>query len=149
MGILLQNRQRRLPLNRSFLMRWGRCLLDAAGFAEGDVGVRIVRAAEIQRLNAQFRGEDVPTDVLAFSFQDIRVPGEGAIIGDVVISVDAVVDQARRYRHSEIEELKILMSHGVAHLKGYDDGCREDRRRMRQVERRLRKSADEGVADCR
>lgn len=69
---------------------------------------------EMQRLNRQFRGKDVPTDVLSFP----SAGGEG--IGEIAISLDRAREQAREHGHRVREEIEILMLHGVLHLTGMD-----------------------------
>ena len=141
MAITIQNRQRRLKLDRKALMPWAQALFQAAGFGEGEICARIVSRKRIQELNRRFRGVDEPTDVMAFPFEDVAVPGEASPIGDIVISGDAVLDQAERYGHSPEEEFRLLLAHGVAHLLGHEDYNREDRRRMGRVQQRLMKAA--------
>jgi probable rRNA maturation factor len=75
----------------------------------------------MQRLNARYRGIDRPTDVLAFAMR------EGAfaylhpqVLGDVVISAETALRQARARRHSVAQELTRLLIHGTLHLLGYD-----------------------------
>ena len=70
----------------------------------------------IATLNKQYRGIDAPTDVLSFSQDDEH------IAGDIVISVDTLVSNAREFSVSADEELKRLLVHGVLHLAGYDHG---------------------------
>ena len=142
MAILLQNRQRRLRLCWPKVRPWAEAVLQASGLEEGEVGLRLVSEKEIQELNARFRGEDCPTDILSFSFIGTSIPGEAAIVGDIVISGDATLAQAQRYGHSPEQELKVLWAHGVAHLMGYRDYTAEERRVMRRVERRLGRAAD-------
>jgi probable rRNA maturation factor len=85
--------------------------------------------AELQRLNAQFRGKDYATDVLSF-------PGEGPELGDIAISLQRARAQAREWRHSTDDEIRILMLHGVLHLLGMDHET--DSGQMRRTEARWR-----------
>ena len=87
---------------------------------------RITNDAELQQLNAQFLGKDYPTDVLSF-------PSEG----DIAISLDRARAQAKEWRHSTEEELRILMLHGVLHLLGMDHDS--DTGQMKRAELRWRK----------
>lgn len=85
----------------------------------------------LQRLNSQFRHLDQPTDVL--SFPRIAANGE---LGELAISVERAAGQARQYGHGLLDEVRILMLHGVLHLVGMDH--ERDRGEMERVERKLR-----------
>ena len=70
---------------------------------------------ELQRLNRTFRGIDYPTDVLSFP------SGEATgSLGDIAISSMRAMSQALEYGHPALDEVRILMLHGVLHLIGFD-----------------------------
>jgi probable rRNA maturation factor len=83
---------------------------------------------ELRRLNRQFRGLDYTTDVLSF-------PQENG--GEIAISLDRAVAQAAEHGHGVADEIRILMLHGVLHLKGMDHET--DSGEMARAERRWRK----------
>jgi probable rRNA maturation factor len=85
----------------------------------------ITSDAELRRLNRQFRGKNYPTDVLSFP------PDEMAI------SLDRAAAQAKELGHSLDTELRVLMLHGVLHLRGMDHET--DSGEMRRAETRWRK----------
>jgi len=70
---------------------------------------------ELRRLNHSFLRHNYPTDVLSFP-----AAGQPFAIGECAISVERAADQSRQFGHSLIEEIKILMLHGVLHLTGLD-----------------------------
>ena len=83
----------------------------SAGVEDGHVAVEFVDAARIAALNAEFRGEDGPTDVLSFPVDETGpIPGPAAQreLGDVVICPDLT------------EDLREAVVHGVLHLVGMD-----------------------------
>lgn len=87
---------------------------------------------ELQRLNREFLGKDYPTDVLSFP------SGNGAAgLGELAISVDRAREQANEHGHELLEEIRVLMLHGVLHLMGMDHET--DGGRMRKAEVRWRK----------
>jgi len=118
--------------------------------AELDVTVMLVDDRNIQEINKQARQIDAHTDVLSFPLLNadphdldysLRAgagdtdPETGAILlGDIVISLDAVKRQAAEYGHSFDRELGYLTTHGMLHLLGYDHMEDGDKRRMRGVE---------------
>jgi probable rRNA maturation factor len=108
------------------LSRFVRKAQSLAG-VHGEVDVLIAGNRRVQSLNRRFRGKDKPTDVLSFP------RSEG---GDIAISVDIAAENARRYGHPALDELKILVLHGMLHLAGYDH--ERDNGRMAAHEARLR-----------
>jgi len=86
--------------------------------------------AELRLLNRRYRNKDYATDVLSF-------PGERDYLGDVAISLARARAQARRYGHVIEDEIRILMLHGVLHLKGMDH--ESDSGQMARAELRWRK----------
>lgn len=100
-----------------------------------------VRDKKIRALNREFRGKDYATDVLSFPVFDgadetFDFGGEGNL-GDIVISVDTALRQAREAGHSLGRETEELLLHGVLHLCGYDHET--DQGEMNRLELRLRK----------
>jgi probable rRNA maturation factor len=100
----------------------------------GSVNVLIGTSRELRGLNMRFRGKNKPTDVLSFP------PGSGSngFGGDIAISADIAVRNARLLGHSPAEEIKILALHGILHLAGYDH--ERDHGEMSHLEQRLRKN---------
>ena len=115
-------------------------VLSALGEAGAELGVNLVDDTEIHRLNRTYRGHDQPTDVLAFAMREgPRAPGDEAVLGDVVISLDTAARQARRARRVIANEVRALLIHGVLHLLGYDhERSAAEARHLRAMERRLR-----------
>jgi probable rRNA maturation factor len=104
----------------------------AAGL-KGIVNVLITSSAEMKSLNRRFRGKDKPTDVLSFPADpDARKQ----LAGEIAISAEIATKNARALGHSPAEEVKILVLHGVLHLRGYDHEC--DNRQMARREKQLR-----------
>lgn len=69
----------------------------------------------IQKLNAEYRGKDKPTDVLSFAQDD------PALLGDIVLSVPTAVRQAAAANWPLDSEIALLAVHGLLHLLGFDD----------------------------
>ena len=70
---------------------------------------------ELHRLNKSFLNHDYPTDVLSFPALD-----QGFTLGECAISVERADEQRLRFSHSLLDEIEILMLHGVLHLLGFD-----------------------------
>ncbi|TET18996.1 MAG: rRNA maturation RNase YbeY, partial [Candidatus Cloacimonadota bacterium] len=89
----------------------------------------------IQELNKQYGNQNVPTDVLAFSFtegQDSEYRKE--MFGDIYISVEMARENAERYDVSLHKEIRLLFIHGLLHLLGYDDEDDDNKEIMRAKE---------------
>jgi len=82
--------------------------LDAAGVADGHLGLELVGAERIQALNREHRGKDAPTDVLAFPLDGVGPTAGPRELGDVAICPEHC---------SDVTEAAV---HGVLHLCGYD-----------------------------
>ena len=118
-------------------------VLDAQNAGENaEIGLLITGQERIQTLNRAYRGEDRPTDVLAFymtseeekheaeSERFVVAPDGLVHLGEAVISYPQAVIQAQEHGHSTGKELAILIIHGVLHLLGYDHERPEQRREM-------------------
>ena len=132
--------------------------LQSAGRSAGEVGMALADDALLRSLNRDYRGIDKATDVLSFGYDEggelkpaappparrksaspspARKPAAPAappVHGDLVISMDRVREQARRYRVTEGEELARLVVHGALHLAGLDHQHDAERRAMRARE---------------
>ena len=106
----------------------------AAGL-RASVNVLVTSNVELRELNHRFRGKDQPTDVLSFP----ALPGlKPRYAGDIAISAEIAAHNARALGHTAPEEIKILVLHGILHLRGYDHEC--DQGRMARREEKLRRA---------
>ena len=101
------------------------------------VQVVVGRDALLRRLNRSYRRRDRPTDVLSFAYE----AGAGAALGDgpageIYVSLDRAIVQARAARHATRQEFALLVLHGLLHLQGHDHETTRDARRMRAAEQR-------------
>lgn len=97
--------------------------------------LRFTDDPEIRSLNATYRQQDRPTDVLAFACLDLAAPlvlgtEEPLELGDIVISVETAARQAAIHQHSLKQELVWLASHGLLHLLGWDHPDQDHLERM-------------------
>jgi probable rRNA maturation factor len=125
-------------LDRALLGRRARRLLGALDRPGAELSLALVDDAAMAELNQRYRGRRGPTDVLSFSLlEGPHRRHRGALLGDVVISVDTAARQARRARRTLDDELLRLLIHGVLHLLGHDHEESAEARAMRAEERRL------------
>ena len=121
---------------------------------EAEVNLLFTDNEAIREMNRDYRQADAPTDVLSFPMiefdresdfshvedcvEDCFNPETGELLlGDIVISVEKVADQAEQYGHSQTRELAFLVAHSMLHLCGYDHMEDEERERMEKRQRQI------------
>lgn len=131
--------RRGLPrLDRARLRRRAARILEALELPDAELSIQLVDDPEIAALNSRYRRRRGPTDVLSFSLlEGDRADLRGALLGDVVISLETAQRQARRGGRSLEHEVLRLLIHGALHLIGHDHVRAGERRRMRAEERRV------------
>lgn len=108
-----------------------------------EVSVTLVDGKTIRELNKEYRGVDKVTDVLSFPLDfgsELDMPITP--LGDVVINLEKIKEQAEEFGHSEMRELSYLTVHSLLHLLGFDHIADEDRKDMREKEKEIMKALD-------
>ena len=134
--------------------------LETEGFPyEAEVSLTLTGNEQIHEINLQTRQIDRPTDVLSFpmleydypadfegieeQWEDIVNPDTGEVmLGDIVISVEKVKEQAAAYGHSERREFAFLITHSMLHLMGYDHMETEEASLMEEHQRMILRALD-------
>lgn len=120
-------------------------MLEALGLKGVELSVLLTDDARIRELNREHRHKDRPTDVLAFALDgptlDSAEPDAGALLGDIVISLDTAARQARGRKRELFAEVRFLLAHGLLHLCGHDHATRAGKREMDRLTRRLVRAA--------
>ncbi len=112
---------------------------DKLSLKDAYFNVIIVDNDNIHKINKEYRNIDRQTDVITFALEDdkqIDVPGL-RVLGDIYISYDKVISQAKEYGHSIKRELCFLGVHGLLHLLGYDHMIKEDEEKMFGLQKEL------------
>jgi probable rRNA maturation factor len=126
----------------------GMVALEWAPPAPIELGVTLADAAEQQRLNREFRGQDASTNVLAFAAWEpgTELPADLPILlGDVVLAFETVLREAAEQGKPVADHLSHLVVHGVLHLLGFDHLTAADASRMEALE--VAVLAELGIAD--
>jgi probable rRNA maturation factor len=105
--------------------------LNSAGMSGLGVTVLLTSDAEVQSLNAQFRGQDKPTNVLSFPAPDTARPH----LGDVALAYGVCASEAQAQGKTLDQHLAHLTAHGVLHLLGYDHESEAQADDMERLER--------------
>ena len=117
-----------------------------------EMSVTLMDNEHIHEINKKYRGVDKPTDVISFAIEEddpdevpIILPEDEEFdipknIGDIMVSMDKVKEQAEYLGHSEDRELGFLVVHGFLHLNGYDHMKEEDEKEMFGLQREIHDS---------
>ena len=110
------------------------------------ISITLTTPQNIHKINKQYRNVDNETDVLSFPIFEKKELEEKIktkrfehedILGDIVISIDRVKEQAKEYGHSFEREFAYMIVHGFYHLMGYDHIKEEDKAIMRPKEEKV------------
>jgi probable rRNA maturation factor len=144
MPVTILNRQRTRLIDTRQLRRILRTLLDDQLHLKAyELGITLVAAPAMTRLNETFLQHKGATDVITFDYSDSRdlrrrTPDPKCEIhGEIFICIDEAIIQARRFRTTWQAEVVRYFIHGILHLRGYDDHRSRERRRMKCAENRL------------
>lgn len=99
-----------------------------------DLSVVIDNDQTIQQLNLEYREIDAPTDVLSFEADEFDPDEQTKYLGDIIISYDRASVQALAAGHPLINEVQLLVVHGVLHLLGYDHADPVEKAKMWSVQ---------------
>ena len=110
------------------------------------ITVTLTNPENMREINKEYRNIDRATDVLSFPMFEKDELEEKIkhddfshvdVLGDLVISIEKVKEQAIEYEHSFERELSYMLVHGFYHLMGYDHIEEEDKRKMRPKEEKI------------
>lgn len=120
---------------------------------EVEVNLLLTTNQGIQEVNRETRKIDLPTDVLSFPFLEYETPGDFSfleneilcfhpesgrlLLGDILLSVDKIYEQAEAYQHSLEREFAFLIAHSMLHLCGYDHMEEEEAATMERKQEKV------------
>jgi probable rRNA maturation factor len=117
-------------------------MIDALQLKDVEVSIVLTDDKRIHELNKIYRHKDRPTDVLAFAMREGDFGAlAGGVLGDVIVSVPTARKQADERGASVLDEVTMLVAHGVLHLLGWDHDTPAKDRRMRAETDRLCQAA--------
>ena len=111
------------------------------------ISIILTNPKNIQEINKEHRKIDKATDVLSFpmfekeELENINFENQ-EVLGDVIISIEKVKEQAEEYGHSFERELAYMVVHGFYHLMGYDHMIEEEKNVMRAKEENVLEKLD-------
>lgn len=127
--VKISNTQKKVKIPTGIRLLIRRCchaVLELEEFdGSAEVSVSFVDNEQIRELNKEYRNIDKETDVLSFPLgdngvYDINLDTGAKLLGDIVISMEKAVEQAKLYNHPLQREIGFLTVHSMLHLLGYD-----------------------------
>jgi len=115
--------------NENFLNDWINTIVLSHGYTIGEINYIFCDDTYLHKLNLDFLQHDTLTDIISFDSTLGKLIG-----GDIFISVERVVENAKDYKASFTNELHRVMIHGVLHYMGFKDKSIVDKKRMRKEE---------------
>ena len=155
--LCLRNRQRARAIDLRLLRKITLGLLkDILQEPEFELGIHLVAASEMAQINETFLEHSGSTDVITFDYcqraadilsaeksqanREVALPTgcrQHVLHGEIFISIDDAVKQAREFQTTWQSELVRYIVHGILHLKDFDDLDSASRRKMKREENRL------------
>ena len=151
MNITVENHQKRIPLKPQSILLAAKKILRHEKVKTVDLSIVFVLDSKIKSLNKKYLQENHPTDVLSFDLKSVpcapclagrnhdrrATSSESRINGEIIISADTALRNARTYQTSPQQEILLYVIHGILHLLGYDDHSPIDIQEMRRKEAEL------------
>ena len=116
-------------LNPELLVLWLEEAIKTEGLECGDVNLVFCSDEHLLGVNQTYLNHDYYTDIVTFDYCE-----DGVVTGDLFISVDRVLDNAKTYKVSFLNELRRVCVHGVLHLCGYGDKTESEIQLIRSKE---------------
>ncbi|MDC0390854.1 rRNA maturation RNase YbeY [Candidatus Thioglobus sp.] len=136
--IVIQNSINVNSINEAEFSNTLQSVLDELNVSDSELLVRFVDKPEIQHLNKTYRHQDKTTNVLSFP-SDLPIEIEEAILGDVVICVEVVTQEAKMQQKTFNNHLIHMAIHGTLHLLGYDHVEESEAQKMESLEVKILK----------
>ncbi|MBS1905431.1 MAG: rRNA maturation RNase YbeY [Actinobacteria bacterium] len=137
------NNESAIAIDETVLLRLTeRNLAELNVSADADVAIVLVDEGAMEALHVQWMDEPGPTDVLSFPMDELRPgtldrPTPPGLLGDIVLCPQVAEAQAATAKHTLMDELILLTTHGLLHLLGFDHAEPEDEKEMFGLQREL------------
>jgi probable rRNA maturation factor len=94
------------------------------------LGIVIISDEELREINVKHLKSDYYTDIITFDYSE----NSSVIEGELCISLDRIIENAKKYKISEKEEMYRVIIHGILHLAGEKDEKKDQQKRMQDKE---------------
>jgi probable rRNA maturation factor len=138
MNIVITNRQRARKIDLRRLKEIVTAILEELEIKHCELEINLLGAKEMAALNETFLRHDGSTDVITFDYSEgKKLRRNVGVSGEVFISVDDAIAQAKKFKANWQSEIIRYIVHGILHLLGHDDSKSDLRRKMKHEENRL------------
>ena len=134
--VFLRSEEITMPIWKKAAESYVKSVLEILYRKNWELSVLFCKNSFIKSLNAQYRNKDEPTDILSFPIGE-KGPDGRFLAGDIVISLDALEENARFFKVSADEELRRLLVHGILHLSGKDHVTNETEEPMLKTQEEI------------
>jgi len=115
--------------NRLKIRKWVQSIMEGEEKLFGDISYVLCNDEYLLSMNNKYLKHDTLTDIITFDYSE-----NGILAGDIFISIERVIENAKSFKVSVDEELGRVLAHGVLHLAGYKDKKADDIKLMRSKE---------------
>jgi len=115
--------------NRLKIRKWVQSIMEEEEKLFGDISYVLCNDEYLLSMNNKYLKHDTLTDIITFDYSE-----NGILAGDIFISIERVIENAKSFKVSVDEELGRVLAHGVLHLAGYKDKKADDIKLMRSKE---------------
>lgn len=102
-------------------------------FSISSLDINFISAEKIEKINSEYLAHHYSTDIITFNYSELS----NSLDGEIFISVDDAIENAKKYKVTVPEEIARLVIHGILHLLGYDDQKRAEKIKMKRQENKL------------
>jgi probable rRNA maturation factor len=128
-----------MPLFKKIILKAAKETLNTASKSKKnnlEVSFLLTSDSNIRLLNKNYRNKDKSTNVLAFPMNP-NFFGENYMVGDVVISLQKILSESKRFKIQKYKYLSKITIHGVLHLLGFDHKSNKQYEEMNQIEQKV------------
>jgi len=137
------NNESTMPVDEQAILRLATFALDHMHVhPDADLAIVLVDEGAMEQLHVQWMDEPGPTDVLSFPMDELRPGTEdditpAGLLGDIVLCPQVAESQAVDAKHSTMDELLLLTTHGILHLLGFDHAEPDEEKEMFGIQREI------------
>jgi len=138
MKILANNRQTKVEIDLPRTEHSLSIILSVIENEDSEISLTLLDDEGITEINRKYLGRDYPTNVIAFSMNEGEFGDVNPyMLGDIIISTETALRDAKTGGLSLEDEIDYLMIHGILHLQGYDHEISEEAERMQKKEKEI------------
>ena len=139
-SLYIEEKNRRSPVSSDELEKMMNLAFNITDKEGGDISLVVCDNDFIAKLNEKYKGRIGPTNVLSFPMREgefSELNKDTLPLGDIVISMDKVKEEAEKFGDTVDIVFKHLFIHGVLHLLGYTHNNDDEEEKMNELTERI------------